>query len=50
VFQKAKSIMGSLPSYFSNLTDPRVERTREYDLKDILFIDTASIICGAELV
>jgi hypothetical protein len=34
--------------YFSNLTDPRVERTREHDLEDILFIAITSIICGAE--
>ncbi|GHV16348.1 H repeat-associated protein YdcC [Bacteroidia bacterium] len=34
--------------YFSSLTDPRVERTREHDLEDILFIAIASIICGAE--
>jgi hypothetical protein len=30
------------------LTDPRVERTREHHLDDILFIAIASIICGAE--
>jgi hypothetical protein len=35
-------------SYFSSLTDPRVERTREHSLEDILFIAIASIICGAE--
>lgn len=40
--------MESPMSYFSNLTDPRVERTREHDLEDILFIAIASIICGAE--
>jgi hypothetical protein len=34
--------------YFSNLTDPQVERAREHDLADILFTATASIICGAE--
>ncbi len=34
--------------YFSSLTDPRVERTREHRLDDILFIAIASIICGAE--
>jgi hypothetical protein len=34
--------------YFSNIRDPRVERTREHDLEDILFIAIASIICGAE--
>jgi predicted transposase YbfD/YdcC len=34
--------------YFSSLTDPRVERTREHRLEDILFIAIASVICGAE--
>ena len=34
--------------YFSALSDPRVERTREHNLEDILFIAIASIICGAE--
>jgi hypothetical protein len=40
--------MESPLSYFSNLTDPRVERTREHDLEEILFISIASVICGAE--
>ena len=40
--------MESLLRYFSSLTDPRVERIREHDLEDILFIAIASIICGAE--
>jgi hypothetical protein len=35
-------------AYFSGLTDPRVERTREHRLDDILFIAIASVICGAE--
>ncbi|MDR0749878.1 MAG: transposase family protein [Tannerellaceae bacterium] len=35
-------------SYFATIRDPRVERTREHDLDDILFIAIASIICGAE--
>lgn len=40
--------MESPLTYFSSLTDPRVERTREHSLEDILFIAIASIICGAE--
>ena len=40
--------MESPLSYFSGLTDPRVERTGEHNLEDILFIAIASIICGAE--
>ncbi|GHV52375.1 hypothetical protein FACS1894181_15420 [Bacteroidia bacterium] len=34
--------------YFSPLTGPRVGRTREHDLEDILFIAIASVLCGAE--
>jgi hypothetical protein len=30
------------------MTDPRVERTREHSLEDILFIAIASVLCGAE--
>ncbi|MDR0698222.1 MAG: transposase family protein, partial [Tannerella sp.] len=40
--------MKSPMSYFSNIRDPRVERTREHDLEDIMFIAIASILCGAE--
>jgi hypothetical protein len=40
--------MESPLSYFSSITDPRVERTREHSLEDILFIAIASILCGAE--
>jgi hypothetical protein len=40
--------MKSPMSYFSNLRDPRVERTREHNLEDIMFIAIASILCGAE--
>jgi hypothetical protein len=36
--------MESPISYFSSLTDPRVERTREHSLD----IAIASILCGAE--
>jgi predicted transposase YbfD/YdcC len=40
--------MESPLNYFSSLQDPRVERTREHDLEDILFIAIASILCGAD--
>ncbi|MDR1224292.1 MAG: transposase family protein, partial [Tannerella sp.] len=40
--------MESPISYFSSITDPRVERAREHSLEDILFIAIASILCGAE--
>lgn len=35
-------------NYFTNLTDPRVERTKDHFLEDIIFIAIASVICGAE--
>ena len=35
-------------SYFSTLTDPRVERTREHLMEDIIFITISAVICGAE--
>jgi len=35
-------------TYFSNLTDIRVERTKDHLLEDIVFISIASVICGAE--
>jgi len=34
--------------YFSNLEDPRVDRTKEHLLEDIIFITIASVIYGAE--
>lgn len=40
--------MESPINYFSNLTDPRVERTKDHLLEDIIFIAIASVICGAE--
>ena len=40
--------MNSPLPFFSELTDPRVERTKAHMLEDILFIAIASVICGAE--
>ena len=40
--------MNSPFPFFSELTDPRVERTKAHMLEDILFIAIASVICGAE--
>ncbi|MDR3365839.1 MAG: transposase family protein [Prevotellaceae bacterium] len=34
--------------YFTALTDPRVERTKEYLMEDIIFITIAAVICGAD--
>lgn len=35
-------------SYFTGLTDPRVERTKAHLLEDIIFLTIAAVICGAE--
>jgi len=40
--------MPSPLSFFSELRDPRIERTKAHSLSDILFIAIASVICGAE--
>ena len=34
--------------YFSNLEDPRIDRTKAHPLENILFITIAAVICGAE--
>jgi hypothetical protein len=38
----------SIDKYFSNLEDPRVERTKLHALLDILVIAICSAICGAD--
>lgn len=40
--------MESPISYFQQLEDPRVDRTKEHLLEDIIFISIAAVICGAE--
>jgi predicted transposase YbfD/YdcC len=35
-------------SHFATLTDPRVERTREHLLEDVLLITIAAVLCGAD--
>ncbi|MDR0349421.1 MAG: transposase family protein [Tannerella sp.] len=40
--------MKSHVNYFSNLLDPRIERSNEHLLEDIVFITIAVVICGAE--
>lgn len=37
-----------LLSYFSEMKDPRVERTKHHSLNDIVFIAIASVLSGAE--
>ncbi len=38
----------SLEEHFGGLTDPRVERTREHKLLDIVLIGVCAAICGAD--
>lgn len=40
--------MDSPIKYFAELTDPRVERTKDHLLADIVFIAIAAVLCGAE--
>lgn len=40
--------MDSPIRYFADVTDPRVERTKEHLLSDIVFIAIAAVLCGAE--
>lgn len=40
--------MESPLTYFAGLTDPRVERTKEHLLQEILFITIAAVLSGAE--
>jgi predicted transposase YbfD/YdcC len=34
--------------YFTELTDPRIDRSKEHLMGDIIFITIAAVICGAE--
>jgi len=43
-----KKPMSNPIEHFSSLTDPRVERTKEHLLEDIIFITIAAVICGCE--
>ena len=40
--------MQTLSGYFTEMTDPSVDRTREHLMEDIIFITVAAVICGAE--
>jgi predicted transposase YbfD/YdcC len=42
-----EQIVGSIEKHFGGLSDPRVERTKEHQLLDILVIAICAIICGA---
>lgn len=38
----------NLLSYFSEMKDPRIERTKQHLIDDILFIAIASVLCGID--
>jgi hypothetical protein len=40
---------GTLGKHFAGLTHPRVERTREHKLLDIVILAICAVICGAEV-
>lgn len=40
--------MKSPIEYFSSIEDPRVERTKDHLMSDIIFITIAAVICGCE--
>jgi hypothetical protein len=44
----ADTPIGSLEEHFGDLTDPRVERTREHKLLDIVIITICAVICAAD--
>lgn len=44
----AKDEDTSIAAYFSIIQDPRVERTRQHSLHDILVIAICAVICGAD--
>lgn len=43
-----KKPLEALEEYFSQVTDPRVERTKEHKLIDMIAIAICGVICGAE--
>ncbi len=40
--------LGGLPTHFATLPDPRVERTKQHQLLDIIMIAICAVICGAD--
>ena len=40
--------LASTATHFGHLTDPRVERTKDHPLLDLLTITICAILCGAE--
>jgi predicted transposase YbfD/YdcC len=46
--QQDKNPLQQLRTHFAPITDPRVERTKEHQLLDIITIAVCAVICGAE--
>ena len=44
----AKQRLGAIDEHFSKVKDPRIERTKEHKLIDIIVIAICAVICGAE--
>jgi len=40
--------LASFQTYFADIEDPRVERTRRYELLDIIVMAICAVICGAD--
>jgi len=40
----------SLPEHFREMPDPRVNRTKDHDLIDILVIAICTLLCGGESI
>jgi predicted transposase YbfD/YdcC len=43
-----QSPLGGLPTHFAVLDDPRVDRTKQHQLLDIIVIAICAVICGAD--
>jgi len=43
-----KKPLEAIEEYFGNVNDPRVDRTKEHKLIDIIAIAICAVICGAE--
>ena len=43
----SKTPVATIVDHFANIDDPRVERTREHKLNDIMVIAICAVICGA---
>src|ERR671916_54811 len=42
------SPLGGLPTHFAALADPRMDRTKQHQLLDIIVIAVCAVICGAD--